>query len=61
MRWDHAQTNTLDLSLASLRSYSPIHIQYLQNMGIGATLAISCSLFYEACGSFTSDIFILTN
>ena len=37
----HAQTNTLDLSLASLRSFSPIHIQYLQNMGVGATLAVS--------------------
>ena len=37
----HAQTNTLDLSLASLRSFSPIHIKYLQNMGVGATLAIS--------------------
>ena len=37
----HAQTNTLDLSLASLRSFSPIHIKYLQNMGVEATLAIS--------------------
>lgn len=37
----HAQTNTLDLSLSTLRSFSPIHVQYLQNMGVGATLAIS--------------------
>ena len=36
-----AQTNTLDLSLSSLRSFSPIHIKYLQNMGVEATLAIS--------------------
>ena len=36
-----AQTNTLDLSISTLRSFSPIHIQYLQNMGVGATLAIS--------------------
>lgn len=31
----------LDLSLCSLRSMSPIHIQYLKNMGVGATLVIS--------------------
>ena len=32
---------TLDLSLSVLRSVSPIHIQYLQNMGVGATLTVS--------------------
>lgn len=37
----NAQTNTLDLSMSTLRSFSPIHVQYLQNMGVGATLAIS--------------------
>ena len=31
----------VDLSLASLRSVSPIHIEYLQNMGSAATLTIS--------------------
>lgn len=31
----------LDMSLCSLRSMSPIHIQYLQNMGVGATLVAS--------------------
>jgi len=31
----------LDLSLSSLRSVSPIHIKYLQNMGVGATLTVS--------------------
>jgi light-regulated signal transduction histidine kinase (bacteriophytochrome) len=31
----------LDLSHASLRSVSPIHIQYLQNMGVGASMSIS--------------------
>lgn len=35
------QTNTLDLSLSMLRSVSPIHIQYLKNMGVEATLGIS--------------------
>lgn len=31
----------LDLSLSILRSTSPIHVQYLENMGVGATLTIS--------------------
>ena len=31
----------LDMSLASLRSLSPIHIAYLRNMGITATMTIS--------------------
>lgn len=38
---DDGQNRNLDLSYASLRSVSPIHIQYLQNMGVGATLTIS--------------------
>jgi light-regulated signal transduction histidine kinase (bacteriophytochrome) len=36
------KSNTsLDLSLSILRSVSPIHIEYLKNMGVGATLTIS--------------------
>ncbi len=31
----------LDMSLCSLRSVSPIHVQYLKNMGVGATLVVS--------------------
>lgn len=31
----------LDMSLCNLRSMSPIHIQYLQNMGVNATLVAS--------------------
>ncbi|MGC9271404.1 GAF domain-containing protein [Acidiphilium sp.] len=31
----------LDMSLCMLRSSSPIHVQYLQNMGVRATLVIS--------------------
>ncbi len=31
----------LDLSFSVLRSTSPIHVQYLNNMGVGATLTIS--------------------
>ncbi len=38
---DNGENKNLDLSLAILRSTSPIHVQYLQNMGVGATLTIS--------------------
>src|SRR5262245_10110306 len=31
----------LDLSMSTLRSVSPIHIEYLQNMGVGASMSIS--------------------
>jgi light-regulated signal transduction histidine kinase (bacteriophytochrome) len=31
----------LDMSLCTLRSISPIHVQYLKNMGVGATLVAS--------------------
>jgi two-component system, chemotaxis family, sensor kinase Cph1 len=34
-------TNTLDLSFSFLRSVSPIHIQYLKNMGVAAAFSIS--------------------
>ncbi|RYG52730.1 MAG: GAF domain-containing protein [Chitinophagaceae bacterium] len=37
----NAKNSSLDLSHSILRSTSPIHIQYLQNMGVGATLTIS--------------------
>ena len=35
------QSEGLDLSYSALRSVSPIHVQYLQNMGVGATMTIS--------------------
>lgn len=38
------ETPTLDLSLSLLRSVSPIHIEYLKNMGVKATLTISLIL-----------------
>lgn len=35
-------TNThTDLSLAALRSVSPLHIEYLHNMGVGASMSVS--------------------
>ncbi|THF85868.1 GAF domain-containing protein [Deinococcus sp. KSM4-11] len=36
---EHAQP--LNLSYAGLRAVSPIHIQYLRNMGVGASMSIS--------------------
>ncbi|WP_276380100.1 ATP-binding protein [Flavobacterium sp. H4147] len=38
---DDKLDKNLDLSLSVLRSTSPIHVQYLKNMGVGATLTIS--------------------
>jgi len=38
---DDIAGKNLDLSLSVLRSTSAIHVQYLQNMGVGATLTIS--------------------
>ena len=31
----------LDLSMSTLRSVSPVHIEYLQNMGVGASMSVS--------------------
>jgi two-component system, chemotaxis family, sensor kinase Cph1 len=38
---DDGQERTVDLSDSILRSVSPIHIEYLKNMGVGATLTVS--------------------
>jgi two-component system, chemotaxis family, sensor kinase Cph1 len=42
---DDGTDKNLDMSLSILRSTSPIHVQYLNNMGVGATLTIS--LIYQ--------------
>lgn len=42
----------LDLSLSMLRSVSPIHIEYLKNMGVGASLSISIIVDDELWGLF---------
>ncbi|MGI4744821.1 MAG: GAF domain-containing protein, partial [Janthinobacterium lividum] len=31
----------LDLSMSTLRAHSPMHVEYLKNMGVGATMTIS--------------------
>ena len=40
----------LDMSMCALRSMSPIHLQYLKNMGVGATLVISLVVGGELWG-----------
>jgi len=40
-RYSPLSGRDLDMSMCFLRSMSPIHIQYLQNMGVGATLVVS--------------------
>ena len=37
----HENRQPLDLSLSVLRAVSPIHIEYLKNMGVGASMSIS--------------------
>jgi light-regulated signal transduction histidine kinase (bacteriophytochrome) len=37
----NADNKSLNLSLSTLRSFSPLHIEYLINMGIGATFTIA--------------------
>jgi light-regulated signal transduction histidine kinase (bacteriophytochrome) len=38
---ENAVNEPLDMSLSILRSVSPLHLEYLQNMGVGASLSIS--------------------
>jgi light-regulated signal transduction histidine kinase (bacteriophytochrome)/CheY-like chemotaxis protein len=42
----------IDLSLSILRSVSPIHIEYLRNMGVGASLSISIIVEGKLWGLF---------
>ena len=42
----------IDLSLSTLRSVSPIHIEYLRNMGVRASLSISIIVRGELWGLF---------
>lgn len=47
-----ARGRPLDLSLSALRSVSPIHIEYLKNMGVGASMSISIIVDDELWGLF---------
>jgi len=42
----------LDLSLSTLRAVSPIHLEYLRNMGVGASMSISILLRGRLWGMF---------
>ena len=42
----------LDLSMSALRAVSPIHIEYLHNMGVGASLSISIVIGGKLWGLF---------
>ncbi|WP_068073217.1 HWE histidine kinase domain-containing protein [Novosphingobium lentum] len=42
----------LDMSLGTLRAVSPIHIEYLRNMGVGASMSISIILRGKLWGLF---------
>jgi light-regulated signal transduction histidine kinase (bacteriophytochrome) len=39
-----------DLTHATLRSVSPIHIEYLQNMGVRASMSVSLLRQTPLCG-----------
>lgn len=47
---DPTTGDPLDLSLAALRSVSPIHCQYLRNMGVTASMSISLLIDGELAG-----------
>jgi light-regulated signal transduction histidine kinase (bacteriophytochrome) len=47
-----AQGRPLDLSLSILRSVSPIHIEYLRNMGVSASMSISIIVDDKLWGLF---------
>ena len=47
---DAAQREPLDLSHSVLRSVSPIHVEYLRNMGVGASMSVSIVICGHLCG-----------
>ncbi|MHA7819634.1 MAG: HWE histidine kinase domain-containing protein [Erythrobacter sp.] len=47
----------LDLSMSVLRAVSPIHIEYLQNMGVGASMSISIIVEGKLWGLFACHHF----
>ena len=49
---ENHEAQPLDLSLSVLRSVSPIHIEYLKNMGVGASMSISIIVDDKLWGLF---------
>ena len=59
------QGRSLDLSFAHLRSVSPIHCEYLRNMGVGASMSISIIVDGElwgliACHHYSPKVLTMT-
>lgn len=50
--YSSADGRPLDLSHAKLRAVSPIHIEYLRNMGVGASMSVSIILQGKLWGLF---------
>ncbi len=48
----HPQHANIDLSISSTRSVSPVHIEYLKNMGVAASMSISILVDGELWGLF---------
>lgn len=48
--FDPIRREPLDLSLATLRSVSPIHLEYMRNMGTGASMSVSVLVDGELWG-----------
>ncbi|MEM6546573.1 MAG: HWE histidine kinase domain-containing protein [Pseudomonadota bacterium] len=46
----HSDLPALDISLAQMRGVSDVHIQYLRNMGVGATMTLSVVLDQQLWG-----------
>ncbi|RZL84824.1 MAG: GAF domain-containing protein [Sphingomonas sp.] len=38
---DHSAVDPIDLSMSTLRAHSAMHIEFLENMGVGATMTVS--------------------
>ncbi len=47
---DAASANPLDLTYSKLRAVAPVHVEYLNNMGVGASLSISLTSNRELWG-----------
>lgn len=47
-----ADAGPIDLSMASLRSVSSVHLQYLRNMGVAASMSVSIVVGGELWGTF---------
>ena len=48
---DARSANPLDLTFSKLRAVAPVHIEYLNNMGVGASMSISPSSLRMSPGS----------